>query len=104
MRPVFTNGLKFIGMLGLAVAIQSWAPQLVAAAPGRDYSRCVHTCNDARRACGERCAGDCQALFPNSPSQREECIVQCKALCNGESEDCKAVCRAIKDGGCPGEP
>jgi len=104
MRSLRTYGLKSIGVLALAVIIQSLAPQLVAGSAGRDYSRCVHACNDARRACIDRCTPDCQELFPNDPARRDECISGCKALCLGESDECKAICRAIKDGGCPGEP
>ena len=71
---------------------------------GRDYSRCISSCNAIRQACTGRCAADCQALFPNDSIARSACVAQCKDNCVAEDKECKDRCQAIKNGVCPSEP
>ncbi len=91
----------FVGrLLGAAAVAVLLFPlsQSLAVTAGRDYSRCIHACNDARRVCNERCSTDCQALFPNDKSQRDACIGTSKdEQCLAESQDCKLACKEIKN-------
>ena len=96
--------LKSLAVAALAVAVAGPTQLVVAAAAGRDYSRCIQSCNDVRRACSDRCQVDCRDMFPNDATQRNACITACKTACDTESADCKLVCQAIKNGGCPTEP
>ena len=84
--------------LFLAVSVVS------ASDAGRDFSQCVHTCNSARKACGDQCLLDCKALFAQNSSQRGACTGSCSSTCVKSETDCKAVCKAIKRGDCPNQP
>lgn len=103
--PKYSRGvMRLLGVLALAVVLSPAVYTVAAGSAGRDFSRCVQACNDARRECDDRCAADCRALYPNNKSQRDACTAACKAGCLSTSEECKLVCQAIKDGGCPTEP
>lgn len=71
---------------------------------GRDFSRCVQTCNAARQSCSVQCLDDCRSLFPGSPQQQSSCISTCKSGCATAEQECKAICRAIKEGTSPNSP
>lgn len=72
--------------------------------PGRDFSRCVQSCNDIYATCGEDCQETCWDLFPNDRPARDACIASCKNDCALEKAECKKVCLAIKNEPCPEEP
>ena len=77
---------------------------LAKADAGRDFPRCIHACNEARRACDDRCTTDCTALYPGTPNKalRDACILACKDICNSQSDDCKLVCKTGEP--CPSPP
>ena len=92
----------------LAVAIGAFlvVPMSISLADtaGRDYSRCINSCNAVKQACTGRCADDCAILFPNDSVARNACVAQCKDICFLEDKECKDRCQAIKNGVCPSEP
>ena len=103
--PKFSRGVvRLLGVLALAALLTPAAVSVAAGSAGRDYSRCVQACNDARRACGDRCQTDCRDLYPTDANARNACIAACKVICDSQSDDCKLVCQQIKNGGCPTEP
>jgi len=101
--PKFSGGV--VRLLAVVAAVWLFQPigtSLVRGDAGRDFSRCIHVCNDTRRACDDRCASDCGALYPGTPNkpQRDACIAACKDICLTQSDDCKLVCA---NGGVTGE-
>ena len=91
--PRYSRGvLRLVGALALFAALQPFS-SLLQAEGGREFSRCVQSCNDARKACDDLCVDDCRAMFPDSKPQRDACIAACKAICLVESDDCKLVCQ-----------
>ena len=98
------NGIKrswrLAGALAILVMLTS---QVAMSEPGRDYPRCIHQCNEIRRACRNNCAPSCAAIFPPGAA-RDACVSACKDSCIRNSNDCKDVCRAIKDGETPEDP
>lgn len=91
--------LRLVGALALFAALQPFSSLLQADA-GREFSRCVQNCNDARKACDDACKPDCTALFPGDENQaaRDACVAACKNSCFIESEDCKLVCQQNRNG------
>ena len=97
------NG-RLLAVVALAALVLSTAGTLWADSTGREFSRCIQSCNDARRACRDRCAEDCANLFPNSNPDENECRATCRDECVIESDDCKLVCENIKEPPSPEEP
>src|SRR5262245_7108194 len=98
--PRYSRGvLRLVGALALFAALQPFSSLMQADDAGREFSRCVQNCNDARKACDDLCVADCQAMFPGTPNkpQRDACIAACKADCLIEPDDCKLVCQNIKN-------
>lgn len=103
--PKFSRGvLRVLGVLAVVAIMSPMATSLVSSAAGREFSRCIHTCNDTKATCNDRCSSDCFDLFPNDKPQRDACIAACKAICLVQSDDCKLECQAIKNPPCPTEP
>lgn len=105
--PKFSRGvLRLLGVVAMVALLAPVATSLVEGSAGRDFSRCVQACNDVRRACNDRCTTDCTALFPGSANktQRDACIASCRTICDTQSDDCKLICKAIKDGETIEEP
>jgi len=71
---------------------------------GRDYPRCVQGCNSTRGACEDRCTNECADLYPTSATQRRACENACHGICVDQEQECKGICRNIKNGGTPEEP
>lgn len=69
---------------------------LAAGTAGRDFSRCIQTCNATRKVCADNCQTDCRELYPNDKKLRDACVSACKTLCNDESDQCKMICQGIK--------
>ena len=93
--PKFSGGVvRLLAVTAAVLLFQPIGTSLVLGLSGRDFSRCVQACNDTRRACDDRCATDCAALYPGTPNkpQRDACIAACKSICLTQSDDCKAVC------------
>jgi len=91
-----SGGFRILGAIALVALVFPLTHSLAASA-GRDYSRCVHTCNDARATCNDRCAVDCEAMFPNDNTARNACVSICHNACLAESTDCKVACKEIKN-------
>ncbi len=105
MPKYLRGGTRLLAALAVAALLMPLSATVMAQTSGRDYSRCVQACNDARRACNDRCNTDCKAMFPNDSTARNACISACKnTTCNVESEDCKLACKAIKNGETLEEP
>ncbi|HZI92653.1 MAG TPA: hypothetical protein VFE84_00290 [Patescibacteria group bacterium] len=104
--PKFSRGvLRVLGVLAfVALVTPVTASWVMSSTAGRDFSRCIHTCNDTKAACNTRCSDDCFAMFPSNKPQRDACIASCKAICLTQSDDCKLVCQQIKNNPCPTEP
>ena len=85
------GSLRLFGALVLVAALQPFSSFMQADDAGRNFSRCVQNCNDAKMACDRLCLGDCKEMFPEG-TQRDACVNACKEICAAESEDCKQVC------------
>lgn len=59
---------------------------------GRDFPRCVQSCNETRTACKTQCDVDC-AITPDPSS----CTAECDAMCIENSQECKSTCQNIKN-------
>ena len=99
-----TGNRRLLAMLALAALVLSTAAALQADSAGREFSRCVQTCNETRKACRSSCSDDCGELFPGGGPDFNECRDGCRDTCNTESDDCKLVCQNIKDQPSPEEP
>jgi hypothetical protein len=64
---------------------------------GRDFSRCVKSCNETRTTCKSQCDLDCGALLPAGSEEQLTCISECNAGCITNSQECKATCQNIKN-------
>jgi len=96
-------GLLVIG-LAVAVLVVSQVGSTVAQSAGREFSRCILSCNETRQACGRTCRDDCQALYPDDEMMKDACVVECKDTCDYNSDECKQICQNIKDPPSPEEP
>jgi hypothetical protein len=103
--PKVNRGIGLL-VIGLAVAalVVSQVGNTAAQAAGRDFSRCIQSCNETRKACGVACQDDCRALFPDDMTARDACIADCKVVCNDNSDECKQVCQNVKWPPSPEEP
>lgn len=99
IRSMF-QGTRWLAVFALTCLV-FWNPTL--AGSGRDFSRCVQSCNEIRKACHDNCSTDCKSMFPKG-SGRNDCVAQCKHLCVLESQTCKDICKANKDGVTPETP
>ena len=90
--------LTVTALLIIPVSLQS------ADTTGRDFSRCIRACIAAKQSCADQCLTDCRNLFPGDPQQQSACASACKTDCVATEDDCKGVCRAIKQGTSPNEP
>ena len=90
--------LAVIALTGLVL----WNP--TPAGTGRDFSQCVRSCNAIRMACQEGCSGVCEGMFDRGTAAYNACVSECVAICNTESEECKAICLAEKNDQTPEVP
>ena len=90
-RPIARILLVLAVLMTVQFAVEAWA--IVA---GRDFSRCVRSCNATRKVCDDYCSIDCKALYSTKP-ERDACIAACKAICLQESDECKMICQQIKN-------
>jgi hypothetical protein len=102
----FVRGLGGLVLgLGLVLIVQGHPVQTALAdSTGRNFSRCVKSCNDTGKACGNRCDATCDELFPGRGQDFRDCKAECKTSCGVESDDCKLVCENIKNPPSPEEP
>jgi hypothetical protein len=68
----------------------------IQAEAGRDFPKCVQSCNETRTACKAQCEVDCAALFPPGAEQ-DTCNSECNAICISNSQECKSICQNIKN-------
>ena len=88
--------------VGLALALLALGQfGTIQAGAGRDFSRCVQSCNETRSACRTQCKVDCDLLFPKG-ADRDACDDGCADTCSGNSQECKVICQNIKNP--PSEP
>ena len=105
MPKVFRELVRLLVVVGIVAWLQPFTTMLEADdSTGRDFSQCVQACNAARLACNDRAIALCQEMFPNDETARDACKAAGKAECSVESDDCKLVCKAIKDGETPENP
>ena len=77
----------------------------VAQSAGREFSRCIQSCNDTRKECGRACQDDCKELYPDDKQMSDTCTADCKnGTCEENSSECKQICQNIKDPPSPEEP
>jgi hypothetical protein len=99
------NLRKNTALLGIVVLFVAVSGVSMASVAGRNFSRCINTCNDADQACKAACNDDCHALCNNVTSCVTPCISNCKqTTCVPTMNECKLMCQAIKNGGSPTEP
>jgi len=92
------GGIRLLGALALVALLTPLSATIWSATAGRDYSRCIQACNDARRACNQRCSDDCKAMFPGDTNAITACVSACKnTTCVVESQDCKLACQEVKN-------
>jgi hypothetical protein len=90
------------GLAAAALAVvQVGGP--VAQSAGRDFSRCIQTCNETRKECDAICITDCEDLYPPGEDRRA-CESSCSQTCLDSSKECKQVCQNIKEPPSPEEP
>ena len=88
--------------VGLALALLALGQfGTIQAGAGRDFSRCVQSCNETRSSCKIQCSVDCDLLFP-AGSDRKACKNACADMCIENSQECKVICQNIKNP--PSEP
>jgi len=94
-------------VLFLGLAVVSSEPYHTLAAGGRDYARCIQSCNTAMPACLQECSGpdgDCAELFPGDPPAQQACEQECEQSCDDSRDECRQVCENIKFPTSPEEP
>lgn len=69
---------------------------IIQADTGRDFPRCMQSCNTSSKACKVQCDVDCTALFPAGDG-RDACVLECDTICIGNSKECKNTCKNIKN-------
>ena len=101
--PRAKRGLSLlVAGMGLTLLVLSQFGTIQADA-GRDFPRCVQSCNETRNACKSQCDADCGVLYPPGTEQ-DACISDCNAVCIDNSQECKSVCQTIKNPPSPDEP
>jgi len=103
---IWKRRVALLSMLAaLAVLVVGQLGGVVAGVAGRDFSRCIQTCNAVREPCLDRCRPDCREAFPGPQREaREACELACEDFCTDQSKECKVVCKAVKDPPSPEEP
>ena len=94
-------------VLFLGLAVVSGEPHRTLAAGGRDYSRCIQSCNTVRPACLQECSGpegDCSELFPDDPPAQQACEQECEEACDDAWDECRQICENNKFPVTPEEP
>jgi hypothetical protein len=94
-------------LLALGLATLCGIPHQAHGAGGRDYARCIQSCNAAVPACLQECSGsegDCAELFPDDPPAQQACEQECERSCDDSRGECRLVCENIKLPVTPEEP
>jgi hypothetical protein len=87
--------LLFLAMAGLVTASSA----------GRDYSRCIKSCNAASQECNTQCNTDCKALCGGDSGCVTACVSNCKTTtCQVQASECKLICQSIKNNPSPTQP
>ena len=91
MRKHMRLIVRILAVLAL-VAMAQMAGSSLAQLSGRDYARCIRTCDAVRKNCQAICKTDCEALYGKGTPQFTACVVACNAVCATESDQCKYIC------------
>jgi hypothetical protein len=91
MPKLATRILAALALVGLLQPTRA----ITLADADSDFTRCIMSCNETRKACQDRCKIDCRELFPDSDdaAQRDACVAACTADCGAASEECKLGCQ-----------
>jgi hypothetical protein len=95
VRPVG----RLLAVVALLALTQLPGDSVVGGVAGRDFARCIHSCNAVKTACNNQCSADCSALYPGTPNKtlRNACIDACRATCLANDDECKLMCQAVKN-------
>ena len=105
MKRLATNKIWLMAGLALGILALAQVGSLAeSGSAGRDFSRCVQSCNETRKACQESCKTDCRDLYPQGTEERNTCESECSETCISNSQECKEVCQNIKNPPSPEEP
>jgi hypothetical protein len=84
--------------VGLSLALLSLGQfGTIRASDGRDFPRCVQSCNESRTTCKSQCVTDCEALYPEDVDAQATCNLDCDTDCLANSQECKSTCQSIKE-------
>lgn len=99
------NVKKNVAVLGVVVMFLAVAGVSLASVAGRDFSRCIQSCNFADQTCKAACVDDCKALCNNVTSCVTPCVSNCKTTtCVPTMNECKIMCKSIRNPPSPTEP
>lgn len=103
--PRAKRGLSLVvAGVGLAALLLTQIGTIKAGVAGRDFSRCVMSCNETKISCKAECSVDCKLIFPKG-AERDACIQECRDdTCVVNSNDCKDLCVNIRNPPSPEEP
>lgn len=59
----------------------------------RQFTRCMHTCNELARDCRQQCPAQCGLIFPPDSLELEACKDACVAGCDLQKVNCQAACQ-----------
>ena len=102
--PRAKRGLTLVvAGVGLAALLLIQFGTIEAGVAGRDFGRCVVSCQGVKQSCNGQCNSDCKAIFPEG-QEREDCIGDCHLGCEDNGLECEVMCKAIRDAPTPEEP
>jgi hypothetical protein len=105
MRKLARNQTWLYAILAVAALMLTQADiSVFGGSAGRDFSRCVQSCNGTRKACQDACKTDCRELYAQGTVERNTCESGCSDICIDNSQECKDVCLNIKNAPSPEEP
>jgi hypothetical protein len=90
--------------VGLAALLLTQFGAIEAGVAGRDFGRCVVSCQGVKQSCNRQCNADCKAITPPDSQEREDCIFDCRVGCDDNGLECEVMCKAIRDAPTPEEP
>ncbi len=103
--PRAKRGLTLVvAGVGLAALLLTQFGAIEAGVAGRDFGRCVVSCQGVKQSCNSQCNVDCKAITEPDSQEREDCIAGCHDGCESNGLECEVVCKAVRDSPSPEEP